>query len=162
MNGINVNNNSINVSNNEETETKTETKTETETSVVVDEDIKKIINFWENNIGLITQFEKEVLEGYLETMNSDLIMLAIKKAVASKVKTLKYIEGILKNWKNKNIKTVLEAEQEDEAFKNRNTETKKVGKNSFNNYEQREYENFDELYANNRFYKDKNREGEKL
>lgn len=145
-NSINVNNNSQNDDNNSQSKVneskgkEIESKTnENNASVVADdeiideipknnedeivdksEDIKKITNFWNNNIGLITPFETEVILDYLTDMEVDLIILAIKKAIAAKVRTLKYIEGILKNWKKDNIKTILEAEQADEKFKNKN------------------------------------------
>ena len=124
--------------------------------VINDEDVKKITKFWNENIGLITPFELQTILGYLHDMSVDLIILAIKKAVSAKVKTLNYIEGILRNWQRNNIKTVLEAEQETEKFKNEK-ENKEVSnkqeqskKHNYSNYEQRDYSDsdFNKLYAN--------------
>jgi len=53
-------------------------------------------------------------------MPSDLIILAMQKAVEANKRTIQYIKGILNNWSKKGIKTVLEAEKEDEQFRNRN------------------------------------------
>lgn len=53
-------------------------------------------------------------------MSSDLIILAMQKAVEANKRTIQYIKGILNNWSKKGIKTVLEAEKEDEQFRNRN------------------------------------------
>ena len=53
-------------------------------------------------------------------MTSDLIILAMQKAVEANKRTIQYIKGILNNWSKKGIKTVLEAEKEDEQFRNRN------------------------------------------
>lgn len=54
-------------------------------------------------------------------MPNELIILAMKKAVEANIRTIKYIKGILNNWSKKGIKTVVEAEKEDEQFKNKNT-----------------------------------------
>ena len=53
-------------------------------------------------------------------MPGELIILAMKKAVEANIRTIKYIKGILNNWSKKGIKTVVEAEKEDEQFKNKN------------------------------------------
>lgn len=54
-------------------------------------------------------------------MTSDLIILAMQKAVEANKRTMQYIKGILNNWSKKGIKTVLEAQKEDEQFRNKNT-----------------------------------------
>ena len=41
----------------------------------------------------------------------------MKKSVEANKRTIQYIKGILNNWSKKGIKTVLEAEQEDENFR---------------------------------------------
>ena len=55
-------------------------------------------------------------------MSADLIILAMKKAVEADKRTIQYIKGILNNWSKKGIKTMLEAEKEDEQFRNKNTQ----------------------------------------
>lgn len=62
----------------------------------------------------------EVLSDYAKEMTNDLIILAMQKAVEANKRTIQYIKGILNNWSKKGIKTVLEAEKEDEQFRNRN------------------------------------------
>lgn len=57
---------------------------------------------------------------YAKDMPSELIILAMKKAVEANIRTIQYIKGILNNWSKKGIKTVVEAEKEDEQFKNKN------------------------------------------
>lgn len=81
--------------------------------------LQEIIEFYDNNIGIITPFGAEILSDYAKEMPADLIILAMKKAVEANIRTIQYIKGILNNWSKKGIKTVLEAEKEDEAFKNR-------------------------------------------
>ena len=82
--------------------------------------LQKIINFYNENIGLITPYGIEVLADYKKEMQEELIILAMKKSVEANKKTIQYIKGILNNWAKKGIKTVLDAEQEDKKFKNIN------------------------------------------
>jgi len=79
--------------------------------------LQEIIEFYNENIGLITPYGLEILSDYAKEMSVDLIILAMKKSVEANIKTIKYIKGILNNWSKKGIKTVLEAEQEDMRFK---------------------------------------------
>ena len=81
--------------------------------------LQSIIDFYNENIGLITPYGLEVFTDYAKEMDKDLIILAMKKAVEANIKTIKYIKGILNNWSNKGIKTVLQAQQEDDEFKNK-------------------------------------------
>ena len=76
--------------------------------------LQKVIDFYNNNIGMITPYSYEILSDYA-------IILALKKAVEANKRTIQYIKGILNNWERKGIKTVIEAEKEEEAFRNRNT-----------------------------------------
>ena len=68
----------------------------------------------------------------------------MKKSVEADKRTIQYIKGILNNWGKKSIKTLLEAEKEDEEFRNKNN-TKDECK-----IQQREYteELFNNLYVN--------------
>lgn len=83
--------------------------------------LQKIFDFYQENIGLITPYGTEILQDYEKEMSADLIILAMKKAVESNKRTIQYIKGILNNWSKKGIKTVLDAEREDEQFRNKNT-----------------------------------------
>lgn len=83
--------------------------------------LQKIFDFYNQNIGPITPYGAEILKNYAEEMSVDLIILAMKKAVESNKRTIQYIKGILNNWSKKGIKTVLDAEREDEQFRNKNT-----------------------------------------
>ena len=88
--------------------------------------LTEIIDFYNNNIGMITPYCVEVFNTYANEMPKDLIILAMKKAVESGKRTIQYIRGILNNWSKKGIKSVIEAEKEDEQFRNRNTMSKKT------------------------------------
>ena len=84
-------------------------------------DLQEVITFYEKNIGLITPYQLEVLSDYSKDMQNDLIILAMKKAVEANKRTIQYIKGILNNWHKKGIKTLIEAEKEDEQFRNKNS-----------------------------------------
>lgn len=81
--------------------------------------LQEIIDFYNNNIGLITPYSIELISDYAKEMQADLIILAMKKAVEADKRTIQYIKGILNNWSKKGIKTVLEAKKENEQFRNR-------------------------------------------
>ena len=106
---------------------------------------QQVIDFYNNNIGLITPYGLEVLSDYAKDMPKDLIILAMKKAVEADKRTIQYVKGILNNWFKKGIKSVLEAEKEDANYKKsgNNQKTK-----SYNNYSQREDIDFEKLYTN--------------
>lgn len=81
------------------------------------DDLQNIIDFYNENIGLITPYGIEILSSYAEEMQKDLIILAMKKSVESNKRTIQYIKAILNNWQKAGIKTLIEAEQEDKKFK---------------------------------------------
>ena len=101
-------------------------------------DLQDIIEFYNENIGLITPYGLEVLSSYIEDMDKELIILAMKKSVEANKRTIQYIKAILNNWSKKGIKTVLDAEQEDKKFRKKDSQMA----------EQREYESLDFLYQN--------------
>lgn len=106
--------------------------------------LQEVIDFYNNNIGLITPFGLEVISGYAKEMPTDLIIFAMKKAVEADKRTIQYIKGILNNWNKKGIKTLVDAEKEDEQFKRSSRKQTKT------ELEQREYneDDFSNLYAN--------------
>lgn len=82
--------------------------------------LQEIIEFYNNNIGMITPFGIEILSDYAREIGKELVILAMKKSVVANKRTIQYIKGILNNWSKKGIKTLLEAEKEDEEFRNKN------------------------------------------
>lgn len=83
--------------------------------------LQEIIEFYNNNVGTLTPYGLTLLADYAKEMPAELIILAMKKAVEANIRTIQYIKGILNNWSKKGIKSVVEAEKEDEQFKNKNT-----------------------------------------
>lgn len=108
--------------------------------------LQKVIDFYNNNIGMITPYGVEILSSYIEEMQEEVIILAMKKAVEADKRTIQYIKGILNNWSKKGIKTVVEAEKENEQFRNKPPNEEKNKKK----YKQREYSEaeLNSLYAN--------------
>ena len=82
--------------------------------------LQEIIDFYNNNIGMITPYALETLVDYEKKMGKDLVILAMKKSVEGNARNINYIKSILNNWNNKGIKTLIEAEKESLKFnKNR-------------------------------------------
>lgn len=82
-------------------------------------EIKKIIDFYNNNIGQLTPYAMTILESYMDQIETDCIILAMQKAVESNKRNMQYIKGILNNWTKAGIKTLVEAKDEEIAFKNK-------------------------------------------
>lgn len=87
-------------------------------------EIAEITKCYEENIGLITSATAEKLFEYLKDINKDLIIQAIKIASINNVRKFNYIQGILNDWINKGFKTLLDVENEQNSFRNKNN-TKK-------------------------------------
>lgn len=74
------------------------------------------IEFYNNNFNLITPFEVEKLNEYSD-MESDLIIYAMKKAIMKNVRNFSYVDSILKAWKKKGFKKLIQAQNEDMEFR---------------------------------------------
>ncbi len=93
-----------------------------------EEGFKKVVNFYENNITLITPYVAESISYYLTETNleANLIIESMKEAVARNKRNWKYIESILKNCEDNNIKTVQQFKMNQEEFKtSKSQQTKK-------------------------------------
>ena len=84
--------------------------------------LQEIINFYNNNIGLLAPYGLEVLESYLKDMDYEVVIFAMKKAVEANVRTIQYIKGTLNNWSKAGVKTLIEAQNENQRFKNKKEE----------------------------------------
>lgn len=103
----------------------------------------EVIDFYQQNIGLITSYGKELLEDYLKEMPKELVIYAMQLAVEANARNIKYIKAILNNWNKTGTKTLIQAKEQNEKFKKEKESNKRES-----NYEQREYSNLDFLYAN--------------
>lgn len=86
----------------------------------LDSCIDEVIDFYNENIGMITAYGKEIFEDYLKEMPKELLIYAMQLAVEANARNIKYIKAILNNWVNAGVKTLIEAQEESRAFKNRN------------------------------------------
>lgn len=82
--------------------------------------LQKIIGFYNNNIGALSPYGLEVLQDYLKDVDYEVIIFAMQKAVEANIRTIQYIKGTLNNWVNAGVKTLIEAQEESRAFKNKN------------------------------------------
>lgn len=110
--------------------------------------LKNIINFYNNNINPITPFALETLNDYAKEMETELIILAMQKAVDANVRNIKYIKAILNSWSKKGIKTVVEAKAEEEMFNQK--KSAKLTTKANEEVQQRTYTDdfFNQFYAN--------------
>lgn len=99
-----------------------EKEKEKEKEIEKETDVAEITKCYEDNIGLLTPATAELLFDYLKDMNKDLIIQAIKIASINNKRTGRYIQGILNDWSKKGFKTLLDVEQEQNTFKNKNEE----------------------------------------
>lgn len=78
----------------------------TNTNTVSNTINNNIIKIYEEEIGLLTPYQLETLESYLEDLSEEMIIEAIKRASKYNKKSISYIEGILKNWVKNGYKTL--------------------------------------------------------
>lgn len=76
-----------------------------------------IVKFYEDNIGLITPYEFEILNSYRADFPDDVIIYALQLQVENKASGISYAKAILNSWRNSNIKTLLDAKKENEKRK---------------------------------------------
>ena len=81
-------------------------------SLQSDSCVDGIVKFYEENIGMITPHEFEVLDSYRADFEDDVIIYALKLQVEKRATGVAYTKAILNSWKKKNIKTLLEAQNE--------------------------------------------------
>lgn len=97
--------------------------------------LQDVIDFYQDNIGLITPYGIEVFTDYAKEMDNDVIIYAMKISIEADKRNIKYIKAILNNWAKKGIKKLVDAQKEGKQKKTTMPE-------------QREYDNLDFLYAN--------------
>lgn len=78
--------------------------------------MQSVIDFYDQNINLITPFEFQKLQDF-SSMEPELIIFAMQKAVTANKRNFNYIDGILKNWKVKGVSTLIQAKNEEQEFR---------------------------------------------
>ena len=92
-------------------------------------ELKDIIEFYENNIALITSFISEDMEKYLQSgLYADLIIEAMKEAVSRNKRNWKYVVSILNDCINNKVYTAKQFRIRQEEFKSNKTQTHQSNK----------------------------------
>ena len=98
-----------------------------------------------------TEFEEGYIEKWVVEYGypMDVINIALKKTTAKANPTFDYFDKLLTDWHERNLKTVDEVNDFIAKAKAKNKNIKELQKKTnYNNYEQRNYDNLDNLYAN--------------
>src|SRR5699024_10165687 len=74
--------------------------------------------FYENNFGVLSPFVAENIEHWINDLNEQLVIEAMKRALKNQ-KKFNYAEGILKRWLNENITTIEQVEEKEVKYENK-------------------------------------------
>ena len=88
-----------------------------------------IFSFYENNFGILNSFIAESISQWVNDTSEELVQAAMERALKQQ-KKWNYAEGILKQWVNKNIRTLADVNAAEIEFKNKG---KKGEKNNASN-----------------------------
>ena len=100
----------------------------------------------------LTQYEEAYIENWVTNFgyNMDIIEIALRRTTFKQNPTFEYINKIITDWHDRNLKTPSEINAFIEQRKKQERNTKELkAKVNKANYEQRQYANLDFLYANN-------------
>ena len=98
-----------------------------------------------------TQFEEAFIEKWVVDFGYDMniINLALKKTTSKTNASFDYFDKLLTDWNDRNLRSPSEVSDFLEKSKQKNKSIKELTKSTnYNNYEQRNYDNLDSLYAN--------------
>ncbi|MGR5998369.1 DnaD domain protein [Bacillus cereus] len=77
-----------------------------------------IFSFYENNFGILNSFIAESISQWVNDTSEELVQAAMERALKQQ-KKWNYAEGILKQWVNKNIRTLADVNAAEMEFKNK-------------------------------------------
>ncbi|MDK7443429.1 DnaD domain-containing protein [Bacillus paranthracis] len=77
-----------------------------------------IFSFYENNFGILNSFIAESIAQWVNDTSEELVQAAMERALKQQ-KKWNYAEGILKQWVNKNIRTLADVNAAEIEFKNK-------------------------------------------
>ncbi|HHP1048426.1 DnaD domain-containing protein [Bacillus thuringiensis] len=77
-----------------------------------------IFSFYENNFGILNSFIAESISQWVSDTSEELVQAAMERALKQQ-KKWNYAEGILKQWVNKNIRTLADVNAAEIEFKNK-------------------------------------------
>jgi len=99
----------------------------------------------------LTSFEEAYIEKWIVDFEYDMpiIEIALKKTTSKTNPSFDYINKLISDWKERNLKSPQDIEQYLKVSKQKEKNIKELEKKaSFNSYEQRNYSDLDSLYAN--------------
>ena len=123
-----------------------------------DDNIQKIKKVKRNickKLGLtrnLTQYEEAYIEKWLQEYKYDLeiIELALKKTTSKSNPNFDYIDKIISDWHDRKLLNSEDVKNYLLDFKNKSKQIKELEKKTgYQNYDQRDIDNFDKFYANN-------------
>ncbi|MFH7833858.1 DnaD domain-containing protein [Bacillus sp. 179-I 2A5 NHS] len=109
-----------------EVKTNTEITTENTTKNVSS---SNIFSFYENNFGILNPFVADSITQWANDTSEELVQASMERALKQQ-KKWNYAEGILKQWVNKNIRTLADVHASETEYKNKG---KKGAKNNASN-----------------------------
>ena len=101
----------------------------------------------------LTQFEDAFIEKWIVDFGYDLniINIALKKTTSKANPSFDYLDKLISDWHDRNLKTEEDINKFLAEMKQKKKNVKQLEKQTnYNNYEQRNYDNLDDLYANNK------------
>ena len=94
-----------------------------------------IYNYIESNLNItINGYNYERIEELLKTYNEEILCYAIDKTIASGHKTLNYFFGIVKNWKQDNLKTLKDIQNQEKRIEEKSLPMSKEDIELLENY----------------------------
>lgn len=99
----------------------------------------------------LTQYEEAYIETWINEYKYDMsiIEIALKQTTSRANASFEYINNMIKDWNERNLRTPAQVSQFLEERKQKNKKTKEINKQvKKENFEQREYSNLSFLYAN--------------
>ena len=100
----------------------------------------------------LSQYEEAYIEKWVNDFgyNMNIIEIALKKTTSKVNPSFDYIDKIITDWHDRNLKTPDSINKFLQDMKQKNKSIKEIEKKSgYTNYDQRSYSNFSSLYANN-------------
>lgn len=85
--------------------------------VVVDEELARVYQFYQENFGVLGSFISEHIAQWVDDLGSELVIEAMKRALKAQ-KKWNYAEGILQDWFMNNIRTLEDVKAYEIEWKN--------------------------------------------
>ncbi|PFD19262.1 replication protein [Bacillus cereus] len=93
------------------------------------------IDFYMNNFGFISPFMGEEINQWVDDLNQDLVVEAMKITLQNNTRNWSYTKGILKDWHQQGFKTIQDVEAAQATFRRQQQNKKRTGKGYANRTE---------------------------